>query len=100
MVASGCSETAVRARFAEYIHRFVRLAARYEEDTVGHTMIGYASKRAEGQELGSGYDFANDTNKAREFALYGSRIEAWQKSRSYQYWKEVSRFASLVYIES
>ncbi|KAJ9120179.1 hypothetical protein QFC22_003078 [Naganishia vaughanmartiniae] len=101
MVASGCSETVLRARFAEYIHRFVRLAARYEEDSTGHTMIGFASKRAQGQELGSGYDFVNDTNKAREFALYGPRIEAWQKSQSYQYWKEdFARFSTVKTIKN
>ncbi|KAJ9103891.1 hypothetical protein QFC21_002354 [Naganishia friedmannii] len=98
MVASGCSETAVRARFAEYVHRFVRLAARYEEDTTGHTTIGFASKRAYGQELGSGHEFASETNKAREFALYGPRIEAWQKSQSYQYWQE--DFARIITVKT
>lgn len=70
------------------------MASRYEEETFGGTTIGFSSKTPSEHHLGSGYTFASEAAKARELAFNTSRIEAWRRTKSYQYWKEV-RIAQL-----
>lgn len=89
-IASHISEAAIRARFSEYVHRFIRLASRYEEENFGSTKIGFRSKKAKGQELGSGHTFANDSARRSELSSNAARIEGWRGTRSYEYWKQVS----------
>lgn len=77
-------------RFTEYVFRFVRLAARYEEDVTGTTKFGYPSSfftEIAGQtpKLGSGIAFVDEASGARELAANAHRIEAWRKTSSYQY---------------
>jgi hypothetical protein len=83
-------EPAIRARFTEYMTRFVRMSARYEEEFYGHTSIGYPSQPYREGSLGSGFMFADEPTKSREWAVNASRIEGWRKTRSYRYWREVS----------
>ncbi|CCM03276.1 uncharacterized protein FIBRA_05404 [Fibroporia radiculosa] len=87
-ISSHFGEAHVRARFTEYAGRFVRLAARYEEDTMGSTMIGYPSatyseRPGEPRRLGSGIDFVDEGMCMREIAVNASRIEAWRRTESY-----------------
>lgn len=91
-------EAHVRARFAEYAARFVRLAARYEEDVLGiTTSIGYPTATytehygGEESQLGSGICFSDDAARARELAVNTSRIEAWRRTESYQLFQIVSQ---------
>ncbi|KAI0703720.1 spindle pole body interacting protein [Cytidiella melzeri] len=87
-------EAHVRARFTEYATRFVRLAARYEEDVLGlETTIGYPGTvyiELPGEEprLGSGLCFADEAAGARELAANASRIEAWRRTESYTLWEQ------------
>ncbi|KAI0346507.1 spindle pole body interacting protein [Trametopsis cervina] len=87
-------EAHVRARFTEYSTRFVRLAARYEEDVLGLTTnIGYPSapySESPGEEpkLGSGLAFTDEAAGVRELAANASRIEAWRRTESYTLWEE------------
>ncbi|EIN08406.1 mesa protein [Punctularia strigosozonata HHB-11173 SS5] len=87
-------ENLVRARFAEYASRFVRLAARYEEECYGSTEIGYRSSFFSmsglntGPQLGSGMAFLDDAGGARELAANASRIEAWRRTKVYQYYEQ------------
>lgn len=89
-IASRSSETVIRARFAEYIHRFVRTASRYEEENFGQTTIGFRSMKADAEGLGSGQTFPNDGTKRKELSFNTARIEGWRQTKSYEYWKEVS----------
>lgn len=88
-------EAHVRARFTEYATRFVKLAARYEEDVLGlNTTIGYPNEPYQelpGDEprLGSGLCFTDDPAGARELASNASRIEAWRRTESYTLWQHV-----------
>ena len=81
-------EAHVRARFTEYAARFVKVAARYEEDIMGmNTTIGYPSRpysESVGEEprLGSGICFTDDAACARELAANASRIEEWRRNES------------------
>ncbi|KAF7315952.1 Protein mesA [Mycena indigotica] len=82
-------ENHVRMRFTEYVLRFVRLASRYEEDTIGSTKFGYPStvfdNRLPNPRLGSGMSFVDDTAGRREITGNAQRIEAWRKTNSYEY---------------
>ena len=88
-------EAHVRARFTEYAARFVRLAARYEEDVLGQqTTIGfpsaqYSERIGDVPRLGSGLSFQDDVAGARELASNASRIEAFRRTESYQLYQEV-----------
>jgi hypothetical protein len=79
----------------EYLQRFVRLAARYEEEAYGSTKIGYRSIMfSEGSGsysvLGSGMIFPDDSVALKEIALNANRIESWRKTKMYEYYAEVS----------
>ncbi|KAI5121699.1 hypothetical protein M0805_002092 [Coniferiporia weirii] len=84
-------ESLVRARFTEYVLRFVRLVARYEEDYLGSTKIGYPSLSfsvaVDGYtQLGSGIIFPDDMSASKEIAVNLNRIEGWRKTELYEYY--------------
>ncbi|KAK7676155.1 hypothetical protein QCA50_020866 [Cerrena zonata] len=87
-------EAHVRARFTEYAARFIRLAARYEEDVLGQqTAIGFPSSQyseriGDHPRLGSGLSFTDDAAGARELASNASRIEAFRRTESYHLYQE------------
>lgn len=97
MIGNHVGETSIRARFAEYVYRFLQLAARYEEDTLHSTEVGYPStpyaidSRTGRGTLGSGIRFSDEVNGLRELNANAARIEGWRKSVSYEYWIQVSR---------
>jgi hypothetical protein len=83
----------IRARFSDYLLRFIRLASRYEEEVFASTSIGYPSisySPANGGRLGSGAVFSDDASRQREMAANIGRIEGWRMTRSYQLWRQVS----------
>ncbi|KAH9947502.1 spindle pole body interacting protein [Amylocystis lapponica] len=77
-------EAHVRARFTEYVTRFVRLAARYEEDAMGSTAIGYPTVAYSEGRLGSGMSFSDEGTYLKELSMNASRIEAWRTTESYR----------------
>jgi hypothetical protein len=77
-------ENLVRARFQEYVLRFVRVAARYEEETRGATTIGYASRTATPGVLGAGIVFADEASGARELGANAPRVEEWIRTPMYE----------------
>lgn len=89
-------ETLIRARFTEYVQRFVRLAARYEEEYLGSTKIGYptASFDPYSQQLGGGLIFPDDVSASRELSQNAYRIEGWRRTKMYEYYLGVSLFES------
>jgi hypothetical protein len=80
-------ESAVRMRFTEYVIRFVRIAARYESETVGSTQIGYPthqySERDGRPTLGSGFIFGDESQSTKELTLNAHRIEGWKRTNTY-----------------
>jgi hypothetical protein len=93
-------EPHVRARFTEYASRFVKLAARYEEEVlglttaIGYSTMAYSESSGEEPQLGSGLCFSDEAAGARELAANASRIEAWRRTGSYELWKHVSHGSS------
>lgn len=81
-------ETSIRAKFQDYVFRFVRLAAIYEEQMYGETSIGWSSNEAI---LGYGPVFQDDNAKSRELNGNAHRIEGWRQSISYKYYQRVNK---------
>ncbi|KAI0064359.1 spindle pole body interacting protein [Artomyces pyxidatus] len=86
-------ESLVRARFTEYVQRFVRLASRYEEDVLGTTTIGFPSATfiegpGDHSHLGSGIVFLDEAAGSRELAANASRIEGWRRTATYHGYQE------------
>lgn len=104
-VSQHYGETMIRARVAEYVNRFVRIAAAYEDSVLGSTSIGFSMQsfsetgvsttmvgmgipQGLGGSLGSGMVFVDDLTKAREMTSNASRIEGWRSTKSYEYWQK------------
>ncbi|GAA5830769.1 hypothetical protein JCM3770_000237, partial [Rhodotorula araucariae] len=94
-IQSHYGEAVIRARFVDYVSRFVRLASRYEEDTTAATTIGFPSAQARDGHLGSGIVFNDESVGAREVAVNAPRIEAWMKTPSYRAYQAAFRDAQL-----
>ncbi|KAF9433696.1 hypothetical protein BGZ76_009100 [Entomortierella beljakovae] len=83
-------EMVIRAKFQDYVTRFVQLASQYEEQTYGQTTIGLNSINTpeSTKYLGTGLDFADDASRSREISANSSRIEGWRVTTSYTYLQE------------
>ncbi|BGO91277.1 hypothetical protein NBRC10512_008231 [Rhodotorula toruloides] len=99
-IQSHYGESVIRARFTDYVYRFVRLASRYEEETTSTTSIGYpcsafASGAASGygaqSSLGSGVVFSDEAAGQRELASNAARIDGWMKTQSYKLYQQSFR---------
>ncbi|KAF9954075.1 hypothetical protein BGZ72_004937 [Mortierella alpina] len=83
-------EMVIRAKFQDYVTRFVQLASQYEEQTYGHTTIGInrTNTPESAKYLGTGLVFADEASRAREISVNASRIEGWRGTTSYKYLQE------------
>ncbi|GAA6027633.1 hypothetical protein JCM8097_007956 [Rhodosporidiobolus ruineniae] len=96
-ISAHYGESVIRARFTDYVSRFVRLASRYEEDTTYTTSIGFRSSAfSDGSRggygaqpsLGAGITGADEGAVAREAAGSAARIERWMKTDSYKLYQQ------------
>jgi hypothetical protein len=85
-------ETSIRAKFQDYVFRFVRLAAIYEVQVYHATKIGWNSPETI---LGYGPVFSDEASKQKELNANAHRIEGWRQSISYKYYQRVSHHVSL-----
>ncbi|KAF9344499.1 hypothetical protein BGX26_004300 [Mortierella sp. AD094] len=85
-------EMVIRAKFQEYVARFVQLASQYEEQTFGRTTIGLnlSNTPESAKYLGTGLVFTDETSRSREIVGNSMRIEGWRTTTSYKYLQEVS----------
>lgn len=85
-------EAHIRARFADLVSSFVKIASRYEEETSpsGHTSIGFTSQPFSNGQLGSGTVFIDETSRVRELSANAFRIEGWQETATYKNYVHVS----------
>ncbi|EIM21636.1 spindle pole body interacting protein [Wallemia mellicola CBS 633.66] len=79
-------EAHIRARFADLVSSFVKIASRYEEETSpnGQTSIGFPSQPFSNGQLGSGTVFTDESNRVRELSANAFRIEGWQETATYK----------------
>lgn len=88
-ITAHAGESAVRARFADYVVRFTRLASKYEEEHLGNTTIGWPTIAFKSSTTGLGSGLVSPGDLSKEMNAFAPRIEAWRQSRSYQYFRTV-----------
>lgn len=79
-------EIALRSKWRDYILKFVRLAAAFEEAVYGASALFIGAAEADGGAYGvsgHGYVWPDDTTRARELGAHVWRIEGWRNTRSY-----------------
>lgn len=77
----------IRAKFQEYVTRFVALASQYEEQAHGQTTIGLnrTNTPESSRYMGTGLVFADEPSRYKEISANASRIEGWRSTTSYKY---------------
>lgn len=85
-IAARHGEFAIRAKWREYITKFTRIAAAFEESVYGASALYIGASEADAGAFGvtgHGYVWASDDMRARELGANVCRIEGWRNTRSY-----------------
>ncbi|KAL8414924.1 hypothetical protein RB594_005942 [Gaeumannomyces avenae] len=94
-IAARAGERVVRAKWRDWVLKFTRVAASFEESVYGASALYLGSADAEGAAGdsngvplqppvgGRGYVWADENAKLRELAGNLTRIEGWRNTRSY-----------------
>jgi len=85
-IASRHGESAIRSKFRQYITRFTRIAAAFEESVYGASAlyVGASDADAGAHDVkGHGYVWPDEHARARELGANVWRIEGWRNTRSY-----------------
>ena len=84
-IAARHGETVIRAKWRDWVIKFTRIAAAFEESVFGASAL-YAGEEQSNDMKGAsehGYVWSDEGTKARELAGGVSRIEGWRNTRSY-----------------
>ncbi|MCJ1254759.1 hypothetical protein MMC24_002575 [Lignoscripta atroalba] len=79
-------ESAVRAKWRDYIIKFTRIAAAFEESVYGASALYIGASEADAGSFGvsgHGYVWTDEASRAKELGLNVWRIEGWRNTRSY-----------------
>ena len=79
-------EIALRLKWRDYVLKFVRLAAAFEEAVYGASALFIGAAEADAGAYGvsgHGYVWPDETARARELGAHVWRIEGWRNTRSY-----------------
>lgn len=85
-ISSRHGEPAIRSKWRDYIIRFTRIAAAFEESVYGASALYIGASEADAGAhgvQGHGYVWPDDATKARELGANVWRIEGWRNTRSY-----------------
>ncbi|KAL8898277.1 MAG: hypothetical protein Q9207_006786 [Kuettlingeria erythrocarpa] len=85
-ISSRHGESVIRSKWREYIIKFARIAAAFEESVYGASalFVGAAEADAGAHGVrGHGYVWADEPSRARELGANVWRIEGWRNTRSY-----------------
>ncbi|TVY51329.1 Protein mesA [Lachnellula cervina] len=90
-IAARHGEGTIRAKWRDWVEKFTRIAAAFEESVYGASALYIGVEEAEpGNESvsGHGYVWSDEAAKLRELAGGVSRIEGWRNTRSYFSFKQ------------
>ncbi|KAL7626609.1 hypothetical protein AAE478_003382 [Parahypoxylon ruwenzoriense] len=76
-------ERVIRAKWRDWVVRFTRIAAAFEESVYGASALYIGGDEYETVPGGHGYVWADDNAKQKELAGNVCRIEGWRNTRSY-----------------
>lgn len=85
-IQSRHGESVIRSKWRDYIIKFTRIAAAFEESVYGASALYIGASEADGGAhgvRGHGYVWPDDGAKAREVGANVWRIEGWRNTRSY-----------------
>lgn len=85
-ISSRHGESAIRSKWRDYIIKFTRIAAAFEESVYGASALDVGAAEADAGAhgvRGHGYVWPDDAAKARELGANVWRIEGWRNTRSY-----------------
>jgi hypothetical protein len=91
-IAARHGEGVIRAKWRDWVEKFTRISAAFEESVYGASALHIGVEEAEpGNEnvSGHGYVWSDESSKLRELAAGVHRIEAWRITRSYFSFKQV-----------
>ncbi|KAI9823925.1 MAG: hypothetical protein M1832_002243 [Thelocarpon impressellum] len=84
-VASRHGEAVIRAKWRDWVIKFTRIAAAFEESVYGASALHIGGEETDPGSVvnGHGYVWSDDGARQRELAGGVSRIEGWRNTRSY-----------------
>ncbi|KAK3357238.1 docking domain of Afi1 for Arf3 in vesicle trafficking-domain-containing protein [Lasiosphaeria hispida] len=85
-IAARAGERVVRAKWRDWVVKFTRIAAAFEESVYGASALYIGSEEHETGTAGvggHGYVWCDEVSKAKELAGNVTRIEGWRNTRSY-----------------
>ncbi|KAI0548075.1 spindle pole body interacting protein [Xylaria curta] len=82
-IAARHGERVIRAKWRDWVLRFTRIAAAFEEGVYGVSALHVGGDEHEQITGGHGFVWADDTAKQKELAGNVYRIEGWRNTRSY-----------------
>lgn len=96
-IAARHGERVVRAKWRDWVIKFTRVAAAFEESVYGASALYIGDgdetvSKNSGVLLGHGYVWPDDLSKQKELAGNVTRIEGWRNTRSYYSFIQVRPF--------
>ena len=87
-IATRAGERVIRAKWRDWVLKFTRIAAAFEESVYGASALYIGSDEHDNyphttNSTGHGYVWADDEKKSKELAGNVTRIEGWRSTRSY-----------------
>jgi len=85
-ISSRHGESVIRSKWRDYIMKFTRIAAAFEESVYGASALYIGASEADAGAFGvygHGYVWPDDTSRGRELGASVWRIEGWRNTRSY-----------------
>ncbi|KAI1187443.1 spindle pole body interacting protein [Nemania serpens] len=82
-IAARLGERVIRAKWRDWVIRFTRIAAAFEESVYGASALYIGGEEHEQMTGGHGFVWADDAAKQKELAGNVYRIEGWRNTRSY-----------------
>lgn len=85
-ISSRHGESVIRSKWRDYITKFTRIAAAFEESVYGASALDIGAAEADAGAhgvRGHGYVWPDDAARARELGANVWRIEGWRNTRSY-----------------
>ncbi|KAK3340538.1 docking domain of Afi1 for Arf3 in vesicle trafficking-domain-containing protein [Neurospora tetraspora] len=87
-IATRAGERVIRAKWRDWVLKFTRVAAAFEESVYGASALYIGSDEHDNyphttNSTGHGYVWADDEKKSKELAGNVTRIEGWRNTRSY-----------------
>lgn len=99
-IAARAGEGVIRAKWRDWVVKFTRVAAAFEESVYGASALYIGGEEADAGFVGvsgHGYVWSDDAAKQRELAGGVSRIEGWRNTRSYYSYIQVCDVDAPVY---